>query len=57
MSKITLAPSEQALLVFALSRLLGVALLQDCVQVYCSPELTLTFDPKQIRALIEKVQE
>lgn len=56
MATVSLAPSEQVAIIFALSKLLGVALLQGNVEIYCSPQLTLSLSPTQIRALIGKVE-
>jgi hypothetical protein len=56
MPAIRIAPSEQALINFALLKLLGTALVSGPIQIYCSPELTLSFSPAQIRELIGKVQ-
>ena len=54
---IQLPPSEQALLIYALSKVLGAALVGGSLDIYCSPELTLTFTPDAIRAVLRKVEQ
>lgn len=54
--QLTLPPSEQVLVIYSLSKILGAALVEGQILIYCSPEITLCFTPDQIRAVLRKVE-
>lgn len=56
MARLALAPSEQALIIFALYKLLGTALVHGPIEISFSPDLALTYSAAQLRELIGKVE-
>ena len=54
---LAIPPSEQVLIITGLYKLLGPAIATGQLEIYCDPTLTLTFTPKQIRSVIQKIEQ